>query len=663
MLAGVPSPASPARRRRTLARAGLALHLGALVALVGMAAFAPRVGAAGILNEIASEGPLTRIIVGDDLNCQVYHEADTSPEFFAGDLGACGTFLSAGGTLYGPATIPSGAMGQTPWTVVDQSDVTGSGSGGDPFRIVTTVDAGASGLRVEQTDSYIVGEESYRTDVRVTNTTGSGQDVIVYRAADCYLQESDSGFGRVDNGAPACVISHESDARIEQWVPITPGSHYVEDRYTEVWQRIAEQQPFDDTCMCDEDVDNGAGLSWEVNVGAGETAVVSHLTFFSPEGRSAEVPMRDAVPGPTEINLDPVVVASSVALAAGVVLVVPFPAALFNSTLEQNYSEVSGWWRRITGRVGRDVNRGARWAGSRARTAMNRNQGAAGPVPPQGVEVDTDARPEAPAADERDFWRTPAGIAAFIGLSAVLYCFLDPTFGISLDSLATLIGLVLGLGLMLTLYAVPLWVMTRNRGLGLSARALPGTLLIALLCVIVSRLADFQPGYLYGLIVGFAFTREIAKLDEGRLEGIATAVGLAGSVVAWLLLAAVREGSSGFAGIAMETALATVVIAGLEAALFGMMPLRFLPGERVRGWNPRFWMALVGVAAFAFFHILLNPSSGYLAESERSSMATVVGLLIVFGLGSVAFWAFFRFFRRPAPPPDAPLTPEPPAAI
>jgi hypothetical protein len=169
-------------------------------------------------------------------------------------------------------------------------------------------------------------------------------------------------------------------------------------------------------------------------------------------------------------------------------------------------------------------------------------------------------------------------------------------------------------------------------------------------CVIVSRLADFQPGYLYGLIVGFAFTREIAKLDEGRLEGVATAVGLAGSVVAWLLLGAVRESSSGFSGIAMETALATVVVAGLEAALFGMMPLRFLPGERVRAWNQRFWMALVGVAAFAFFHILLNPSSGYLAESERSSMATVVGLLIVFGIGSVAFWAFFRFFRHEAAP-------------
>ena len=636
--------------------------MASLGALLALAAFAPRVAAQGIASEIASAGPLTRIIVTDDLNCQVHHEADASPEFFGPDVGACGTFLSAGGTLYGPANVPAGSPGQTPWTVVDQSDVTGSGGGGDPFRLVTTVGAGDSGVRVEQTDSYVIGEESYRTDIRVINDGGAEQRVIVYRAADCYLQESDIGFGRVDNGAPACVISQASDARIEQWVPITPGSRHVEGRFSEVWAMVGSQQTFPDTCLCDQAVDNGAGLSWEVTVGPGAETVVSHLTFFSPEGRRAEVPLRSAVPGPDQINLDPVVVASSVALAAGVVLVVPFPAALFNSTLEQNYGVVSGWWRRITGRVSRDVNRGARWAGGRARSAVRRGDAGSGAptgaVPPQGADMDATAPPEEPAVEDgRDFWRTPAGIAAFIGLSAVLYSFLDPTFGFSVDSLATLVGMVLGLALMLAVYAVPLYVLTRGEGLGLSARALPGTLLIALLCVIVSRLANFQPGYLYGLIVGFAFTREIAKLDEGRMQGIATAVGLAASVVAWLLLPVVRGGAAGFPSIVVETALVTVVVAGLEAALFGMMPLRFLPGERVRAWNPRFWMALLGIAGFAFFHILLNPSAGYLADAERSSMATVVGLLVVFGLGSVVFWAFFRFFHKPSPP-----APEPPVS-
>jgi hypothetical protein len=373
--------------------------------------------------------------------------------------------------------------------------------------------------------------------------------------------------------------------------------------------------------------------------------------------------MRDAVPGPTEITLDPVIVASSVALAAGVVFVVPFPAALFNSTLEQNYEVVSGWWRRLGGRVSRTAGRGVGWAGSRIRGARTQPTGEAIAATDQALspevaapaDVGVGGPPGAPVI-ERDFWRTPIGIVVFIGLSAILYALLDPTFGFSVDSIASLLGLAVGLVLTILAYAVPLLVLTRRPGLGLSAEALPGTLFIAVLCVIISRLANFQPGYLYGLIIGYGFGRELTKLESGRLEGIASATALGAAVVAWFGLAAVRGGAGvGFATIVAETALATVVVAGLEGALFAMMPLRFLPGERVRAWNSRFWMALLGVAAFAFFHILLNPSSGYLADTERASMTTVVGLLVVFGIGSVLFWAYFRFIRGgPTAPPSAP---------
>ena len=668
LAAGMASPARRSRRHPAGARRG-----------VGHGA--ARLGRGRADSEIASEGPLTRVIITGDLNCQVAHEADASLEFFGGDLGACGTFMAAGGTLFGPVDIPSGAIGQTGWTPVSQTPVSGAGRVGDPFRIVTVVEAGESGLRVEQTDSYVIGEESYRTDLRVINDGAGEQQVVVFRAADCYLQDSDVGFGRVDNGAPACVISQASDARIEQWVPISPGSRFVEGAYSSVWQLVSAQQPFPDTCLCDQSVDNGAGLSWEATVAGGGSVTLSHLTFFSPEGRRAETTIRASVPGPDQITLDPVIVASSVALAAGVVFVVPFPAALFNSTLEQNYAEVSGWWRRLTGRVGRGVNRSAAWAGGQVRNA--RRGSAAPPTPDSsGAAAGGAAAPQGvPEEEQRAFWQTRAGMATFIGLSALLYCLLDPTFGISVDSLGTFLGLALGLLLTLATYAIPLFILSRGTDFGMTGRVLPGTLLIAVICVVVSRVANFQPGYLYGLIIGFGFTRELSKVEEGRLAGIATATGLAAAIVAWLLLPVVRAGSGvGIAGIILETALVTVVVAGLEGALFGMMPLRFLPGERVRAWNSRFWMGLVGVAAFAFFHILLNPSSGYLAETERTSMATVIGLLVVFGIGSVLFWGYFRYIRRtpgssppsaappptgdqPPPPGPPPTAPEPPPAV
>jgi len=58
-------------------------------------------------------------------------------------------------------------------------------------------------MTIIETDSYVVGQESYRTDVKVTNTGSGAHDLILYRAADCYLQNSDTGFGRVDTSTGA----------------------------------------------------------------------------------------------------------------------------------------------------------------------------------------------------------------------------------------------------------------------------------------------------------------------------------------------------------------------------------------------------------------------------------------------------------------------------
>lgn len=667
-----PSPASsPSSVARTARAARLTPPL--LVAMLALALAWPHVAAA-VDGEITADGPLTRIIVTTDLNCQVAHEADLSLEFFGGDAGACGTFLAVGGALYGPGSVPAGTLDSQPWTPVSQAPATGSGRGGDPFRLVTVVEAPDGDIRLEQTDSYQVGEESYRTDIRISNTGGSEERAILYRAGDCYLQDSDTGFGRVDDGAPACVISQASDARIEQWVPITPGSRYFEGGYSEVWQRISSREPFPNECLCDQAVDNGAGLSWEVVIPAGGNVEVSHLTFFSPEGRQATTPLRDSVPGPADVSLDPVVVAASAAIAGGVVLFVPFPAALFNSTLEEHYAEVMAAvtrFRRWLGRLFmRGVARGRRAVtDARSRRAAQGGTEAAAPPPPAPDAASGEPAEESrPFWMEEGFWRSPLGIGVFILVSALLYGLLDPTFGIDASSAATFLGLALGMVVLLLAFGIPMFIGARGKGIGLSARALPGTLLVALGCVIISRVADFQPGYLYGLIVGFTFSRALAKAEVGKLDAVAAASALGLAVASWLLLPLVRGSDAAseqpFLAAMLETAFATVVVAGLEAAAIAMLPLRFLPGERVRSWNQRAWAVLLGVAAFGFCHVLLNPSSGYLADSTRTSLFTVIWLLVAFGGGSVLFWAYFRFRPQPkadtSPPPPMPSA-EPPA--
>jgi hypothetical protein len=312
-------PVVPPRPSRLLERAAIVAQLAAaaVVALTILALARPPLVVA-VDGTITSDGPLTMIATTPDLGCQVAHRDDRRFEFFGGSIGSCGTFLSLNGALYGPSILAGSAgSASLPWTQVSQAPVSGSGSGFDPFRLVTVVDAGDSGIRVEQTDSYVVGDEAYRTDVKLSNATGAEVQGILYRGGDCFLQDSDTGFGRVDAGAPACVISPAQNARIEQWLPITDGSHYLEAGYQEVWTAIGLQTSFPDTCRCDTAVDNGAGLSWEVRIPANGSLTISHDTFFSPLGRAAAgKALRDAVPGPADVSLDPVVIASSAVITS-----------------------------------------------------------------------------------------------------------------------------------------------------------------------------------------------------------------------------------------------------------------------------------------------------------------------------------------------------------
>lgn len=277
---------STGRRRRLGAATAAIASLG--VSLLGVVSTTGTSEAAEpTLGVIESAGPLTSIATSADLNCDVRYAGDTAAEFYG--TTACGTLVAMGGTLYGPASIPAGssASPRTGYTPVSQVGPTGQGSAADPFTVITKVDLGSSGVSLTQTDTYVTGQQNYRTTVRLTNGSGSAVDAIVYRAGDCYLANSDYGLGNLGESSVACVASGDGN-RVEQWIPITAGSHRYEAGYDEVWARIGAQQQFPDTCRCAENIDNGAGLSWGVTVPAGGQAGVSHLTAFSAAEASVD---------------------------------------------------------------------------------------------------------------------------------------------------------------------------------------------------------------------------------------------------------------------------------------------------------------------------------------------------------------------------------------
>ena len=271
--------------------------------------------------------------------------------------------------------------------------------------------------------------------------------------------------------------------------------------------------------------------------------------------------------------------------------------------------------------------------------------------PSRGTEAAADAA--ASSADGATssidrFWATRLGIASFFVIAGLLYGFLDPTFGFTLDSALLFAGILIALVVSsLVAVAVVRRVRVRLNGEQGRFRVLPGTLIVAVVCVLVTRITDFQPGYLYGVLAGLVFLAVIPELANGREQAIKVSAVAGVGVIAFLVLGLVRalEGSGGATGLwrPVDIALSALVVGGFEGLLFGMLPLKGLPGAAVKDWNARVWALLLFLGAAGFLHVVVNPSSGYMVDSSRVPLAKTLALLVGFGAVSVGLWAWFRY--------------------
>lgn len=278
------------RRDRRRRRAGGA----AVATLMVGAVLGPALTAGATSVQITSAGPLTRIATSPDLNCSADHQLDATGAFY-GDT-ACVTALAVGSTLFRPAVVPIGDEilgGSIILASGFKQAEGGTGTSADPFTIGTTAKTFDGETDIFQRDSYVVGSESWRTDVSILNRRATPVTATLYRAADCNLQESDYGFGSYDpaTGAVACRgvadpldETPEPGPRLEQWTPITPGSRAFEGPMEEMWTLMAARQAFPAACSCGDYVDNGAGLSWTVTLPPSEWVTISSLVSISPSG-------------------------------------------------------------------------------------------------------------------------------------------------------------------------------------------------------------------------------------------------------------------------------------------------------------------------------------------------------------------------------------------
>src|SRR5690606_38237273 len=183
----------------------------------------------------------------------------------------------------------------------------------------------------------------------------------------------------------------------------------------------------------------------------------------------------------------------------------------------------------------------------------------------------------------------------------------------------------------------------RRYGVASVLEPMPAALLLVALSVLVSRLAGLSPGFLFGLVVGVAFARELRKREDGILAVLGIGATILLGVAAWFGYGLLGADGSGFWYELSRETLVAITLESVGTIVITLLPLEFLDGKVVFRWSKLAWLAtyIVGLVVFLLVVVPLSDNWG-----EASAPLLGWGALFaLFAVLAIGIWAYFRFVR------------------
>jgi hypothetical protein len=305
-------------------------------------------------------------------------------------------------------------------------------------------------------------------------------------------------------------------------------------------------------------------------------------------------------------------VALSGGLSVAFLLLVGLPAELLESTIRSNYDRTFGWLARIRRRL-------AKIAAPVARLVANP-------------------------------W---VGSGLTILAAAVLLGFADPGYGLNGASVRLTLAMLLAVvAINVGLTAIVMRVARRAFDVRGMLQPMPAALLLVGLSVLVSRLAGISPGFLFGIVLGVVYARELRIRDEGRLGALGVGLTIAAGVVAWFGygLASLASGPGFWNNLVIET-LAAITLEALGTLVIALLPIDFVDGRAIFRWSKLAWAGLYVLTLLVFLFVVVPMSGNWGVMS-----APIFGwgtLFVVFGVVAIATWALFRRFPAKGATPSS----------
>ena len=249
------------------------------------------------------------------------------------------------------------------------------------------------------------------------------------------------------------------------------------------------------------------------------------------------------------------------------------------------------------------------------------------------------------------------GGLALTVLAALIFGFADPGFGWDVASARLVLALALALFVVGYLASLISGAIIRRRwGLESVMELKPLGILLAVVGVLLSRIIEFSPGFLIGLVLGITVLSTTSAAQRAKVTLVQAGVVFGLSMLGWAaysILSATTSPDSFATALAFETT-AAITAEGLTALVVGMLPFKLLDGSEVAAYSRWLWAAVYAFIAGAWILVVL-PSAW---TEQTGSIWTTVAVLGAFTIVALGIYFFFRLTGKDEDEEDDPTTPQ-----
>ena len=240
------------------------------------------------------------------------------------------------------------------------------------------------------------------------------------------------------------------------------------------------------------------------------------------------------------------------------------------------------------------------------------------------------------------------GLAA-TAITAFLFGLADPHFGFNEHSLRLFVAVTVALFTVTYLAnLVTRVILRRTWAVDVNIAIRPFAIVVTIVAVALSRVLEFSPGFLVGLVLGLSIARDAADKHAWKAVMVRASVLVAFALISWAAYSSLVEnevlGHGFMAELVLEIFVA-IATEGIVMILVELLPLHLLEGERLFKRSKLLWAGTYAVVLTVFI-LAVVPWE----ENWRQLEGDVFGWFAIvggFAVVSVAIYLYFRFIATP----------------